>query len=329
MADEQAESSSADEQEYQEPDLDKLTPEQRGKWLETGKVPVENAEESATSKSEGEGSETAAESESAPKDTQEEATGKPHANAEVRKKQLAAEIQDLLEQRRKLREEVSKPAEAARAESQPAAKPPDRPKRPKLEQFEGDNAYEKYEDALDKYEEDLADWKVGQRIEAEKQAHARTQQQQTIAQRNAEVKKNWETRLADTKARHPDYMEVVKNGDIPLNPIMDGYLLDSEIGPEVVYHLSQHPEEAERIAKLSPFATARELAKLETQIGDSLKKQTPARPKIVTAAKKPPAELSGRNLGAEDEIQAAIETDDVGRYLAAANAAEVAKIVRR
>jgi len=297
--------------------LDKFTDAEHAKWLETGETPKPKKAESAT-----------ASPESAPesgtgKESQESVQPERKQDGETRKRQLAAEIQDLLEQRRRLREELSqKPAE--KAESQPEAKAPERPKRPRIDEFED---YSKYEDALDQYEEKLADYKAGQRIEAEKQAYQKQQQQQTIEQHNAEVRKNWETRLRETQKRHPDFDAIVRANELPLNPIMDGYLLDSEIGPDVVVHLCQHMEEANRIAKLPPYQCARELVKLESSISEKLK-ATPA-PSKITGAKEPPRELSGTNRAPEDEAQAALAAGDVGRYMDVMNTRDAARIVRK
>lgn len=322
-----------EETEFQEPDLESLTPEQHAKWLEKGELPTPTkAGESAPPEKESE--KATAESETAEKSTEhkEQTERKPHT-AETRIRQLEADIaalkqqraeriQALLDERRKLAQEVSQVG-AIKPEPPAGAKPDaEKPKRPKMDEFE---EYSSYEQALEEYEDKLTDWKVNQRIEAEKKAYQQQVQKQTVEQRNAQVRKNWEAHLGEAHKRHGDFEEVVRSVELPLNPVMDGFLLDSAIGPEIVYALCKNVAEAERIAKLSPFACTRELAKLESSISASL--QAP-QPKKVTEAKPPPTELSGTNRGAEDEAAAALEAGNFARYAEIMNQRDAARIMR-
>jgi hypothetical protein len=43
-------------------------------------------------------------------------------------------------------------------------------------------------------------------------------------------------------------------------------IIESEKGAEVLYHLGSHPDEAKRIAMLSPLAAARELGRIEARL---------------------------------------------------------------
>jgi hypothetical protein len=43
----------------------------------------------------------------------------------------------------------------------------------------------------------------------------------------------------------------------------------SEIGPDVLYHLGTNPKEAARIARLDPILQAREIGKIEVQLGSA------------------------------------------------------------
>jgi len=292
-------------------------------WLQKGEVPKPKEGESAPLKT----SEQGAESEPA-KEAQE--TGqpkeKPKQDAETRKKQLAAEIQELLDLRHRMREEVSqigaKPPESPPGRE--AAQGADRPKRPKLDQFE---TYEGYEDALDKYEGDLANWAVGQRLNVERTEYARRQALEDFRQSQERIKSNWIQREKETIKRHPDFLETVKSAkDLPLNPIMDLFIQNSQIGPDLVLHLSKNHDEAERIARMDPFDTPRALTRLEDKLSEAIK--SPAR-KTITDAKHPPTELSGTNKAADDEVEAALHAGDEGRYIEAMNARDIARLVRK
>ncbi len=314
------------EQEYQAPDVAALTPDEYQTWLASGEFPTPKKEAPAPSDEKPEASPDTGPGENKESEAPKKAEKKTQ-NADTRATELEAEIaelkrakaeriQKLLDERRQLRQEQAKTPEP-----QPGPKP-ERPKRPKYQDYE--DKPDQYEEALDKYEEELADYKAQQRIEAERQKAAQEQRRQIAFQRNAEVRKAWETRLTATKQRHEDFQQVVNSVDLPLNPIMDGFLLESEVGPEMVYHLCSNVADAERIAKLQPFACARELTRLEAQISDALK--TPAKPTILTAAKPPGTQLSGMNRAPEDEAEAAIDAGDVERYMRVMNQRDIARI---
>ncbi|MFH1574352.1 MAG: hypothetical protein ABIG68_10230, partial [Acidobacteriota bacterium] len=211
-------------------------------WLEKGELAKPKTEESAPSTPSEAGEQPKGEAASEPaKETEPQKPKKQ--DAETRKRQLGAEIQQLLEQRHKLREELAqkgapKPESPPGQQARPAA---DRPKRPKIDEFE---SYEKYEDALDKYSEDLADWKVAGRLDAERAAYAKHMQAERVQQTNQQILTTWQKREAETVKRHPDFREKVAELDIPQNPILDAFVFESDIGPDIVYHLATHPEEA-------------------------------------------------------------------------------------
>lgn len=314
--------------EEQSSPLESLSSSERDTWLKTGELP--KPKEGAESAPAGKPEEDAGRAGEPPKppesgtgqETQEQARERSRQNAETRKRQLAADIQEHLERRERARQEAEREEArlaALKGDGKPAPppgppQPAERPKRPRMDQFE---TLESYEDAIDKYEEALAEWKVDQRLMHERAEYERSQQSQTIMRTNQEIRANWEKRLKETTARHPDFKETVEKGSIPLNPIMDGYLMESEIGPELVYHFAKNPADAERIAVLGPYATARELAFLERQISESLKTSGPRK---LTGAPPPVTELPGRNAAPEDEVAAAVKAGDFRAYQRAQNA---------
>ena len=64
----------------------------------------------------------------------------------------------------------------------------------------------------------------------------------------------------------PDYADVAENPAVHISQTMAVAITSSENGPKVAYHLGQHPEVAERIAKMPPALQLMELGKLEAQI---------------------------------------------------------------
>lgn len=59
--------------------------------------------------------------------------------------------------------------------------------------------------------------------------------------------------------------------ELPLTPAIANALIDSDVPAKLMHHLASHPEEAERIAGLSPARQAAEIGKLETKLASAPK----------------------------------------------------------
>lgn len=107
---------------------------------------------------------------------------------------------------------------------------------------------------------------------------------------------------AEARTRYADF-DKVAHGDhwTPTQPMLD-VIFDSDRGPDLAYYLGSNPEEADRIARLTPARQAAELGRIEaTKLPDAKPKpkpQTKAPPPIkpisnaAPAAEKSPAEMS-------------------------------------
>lgn len=143
------------------------------------------------------------------------------------------------EQRKWEREQAQRLSEQqARQQQQPADLAP--------EQFE---TYEDYADAL-----------------AERKA------QQLLARREAEQQQRalveaYHEREEAVRDKYDDFEMVAYNPELPVTEVMARAIQASEIGPEVLYHLGTNPKEAARISRLDPILQAREIGKIEVQLG--------------------------------------------------------------
>lgn len=156
--------------------------------------------------------------------------------------------------RKETRPDDEKPAEEA--------KPPQdldpRPARPKRADFETPDAYE---DARDQFAEDLSGWTLREaeraRItDADKRAAAeaaKVAEESKRATTDAEFTKtltaHQERRTKAIEAR-PDFVEVAENPDVQVSVPMAQVIMQSDIGPDIMYYLGQNPAEAARIAAL-------------------------------------------------------------------------------
>ncbi len=120
-------------------------------------------------------------------------------------------------------------------------------------------------------------------VRAEQIANQREQ-----ARRNAQVVEAYQEREDTAREKYDDFEQVAYNPKLPITDPMAATIRESEIGPELLYHLGQNPAEAKRIAQLSPLSQAREIGKLETKLASN----PPA--KRTSSAPAPIAPLNGR-----------------------------------
>jgi hypothetical protein len=177
------------------------------------------------------------------------------------------------------------------AKAEPAGKP-------KVDDFE---TYEEFTEAL-------AEWKIAQHQSKQTEAkQAREAEQQRKA-----VLDQWNSRADAVREKLPDYDEVLESADdVPLAGYLQEALLESEIGPELAYHLAKNRAELERLTKLSPTSAVRELGKIEA----SLSKTTAPQPKKqISTAPKPVTPLSGGTAGSAPSIYDESLGDDFAAY---------------
>lgn len=148
-------------------------------------------------------------------------------------------------------------------------------------------------------DEDYIDQIVERRLAARDEAHKAQQAHQT-----------WIDRQAKAAEKHEDYFEAVVEGADKgawvCTPDMAEAIKESEQGAEVAYHLAKNPDEARRIAGLSPYSQIRELGRIEAGLtGAAAPKSNP-----VTAAPEPPPQARG----AGGKFKVAADTSDFAAF---------------
>lgn len=212
--------------------------------------------------------ETAPESDSGK--TNDRAKGQPSA-AEKRIKQLLAENKQLKQRQQERPAVVEQRLEA--------------PRKPQQSEF---SSYEAFESAKDAYTEKYAEYIGKKAVQDDRilQERARTQAEQTRVE--TETRKSWEKRSAATLTRHPTFDISEAIDAVQANPATDGFIVDSEIGPDLLQYLNAHPEEATELREMSPYQSVRHMTRLEAKLLDHIK-GTPARP-----LPRPPRTVDGK-----------------------------------
>jgi len=138
---------------------------------------------------------------------------------------------------------------------------------------------ENYSDAFE-YAKDLAKFEARRMIEAEKQQV----EQAKAAERQNEVIKTWTERVQKAKAEMPDYDQMVASSDVAIHDVLRDAIIESDVGPKILYHLAENEEYAKKVAGMPLPQALKELGKLEARYSDSPEEKSPA----VRTSKAPP-----------------------------------------
>lgn len=126
-------------------------------------------------------------------------------------------------------------------------------------------------------------WERAQESKAAEQAKA----QQAVQARAQKYQES----AAAFAAEHSDFEQLLSNPHLPITEVMVEALTEGENPAAIAYYLAKNPEEAGKIAGMSPAAVGRAIAKIESQLATESPRQ-PAQ-KTVTQAPPPPITLSG------------------------------------
>lgn len=138
------------------------------------------------------------------------------------------------------------------------------PNKPRFMDYESDDAYEaamdEYYSAKAEYEKSQENQQASQQAQMQQQTQERNQSAQLFAQKCREQ----ETHFEDfwTAISEPTFCALLNNMNQDIVSLIQGL----ENGPGVLYHLSHHLDEAEKIVSLPPANAAFEVAKLSSSI---------------------------------------------------------------
>jgi hypothetical protein len=243
--------------------------------VEAESTPAEESETEDTSSDESE-TETETDQDSEP-DTKPETKQERNDKGEFKESVQKRIDKAVFAQREAERRAADLERQLAEARGGSDAKPLEKPR---YEAFQNDPKYKTYEEAQEAYTEAVAEFKLQQRDMAAAES-ARKESAKAM-------ERVWNERLAATKAEHRDYDAVLaKAAEVPISAPAQTAIIESEVGPKILYELAKNPAEAERIAKLSPIGQVKAIARLEDKLS------TPEAATRVTKAPKPPATVRG------------------------------------
>jgi hypothetical protein len=198
---------------------------------------------------------------------------KPKANPKLERR-----FSEITKQREEARKEAQQERQAREAlearlavlERQPAPQAPKVDEEPQPSQF--NDAFE--------YAKALAEYTADKRIGEMKRQEAEERQ----AQERQKVIETWASKVQAAKASMPDFDDIVASSDVVVNDDIRDAILESDVGPQILYHLAENDDVAKRIAGLSPKQALREIGKLEARFEV---KETAPEPKPIVRSKAP------------------------------------------
>lgn len=218
-------------------------------------------------------------------ETETKATEEKKQNPKLEKR-----FSELTKQREEARKEAAREREAREAlesrikelEGKAEPKPVEENVKPQPSQF--NDAFE--------YAEALAEWSAEQAILNREKAEAERKEQET----RQKLAESWRQREAAIKADLPDYDEMIASAaDVTVNDVVRDAIVESDVGPRILYHLAENPELVETLNSSSPIKALREIGKLEARFEakDTPKDaKTDAETKPQVARSKAPAPLN-------------------------------------
>lgn len=186
-----------------------------------------------------------------------------------------------------------------------------------------DHTKYRYGELDPQYMADLADARAERKLQAYLAKQEQAQQAAAAEREIAQVRERAEATIEAGRSKFSDFYEVVvegaQEGDYPLTEEMFSTIVETEVAPDILYYLAQNPDEAEKVASLSPKRLAMWAGRMEAEIKAVLNKPAP---KKITQAPPPVATFpkgsggkGGPRLDDPDDPRAlfAIERELFGR----------------
>lgn len=318
-------------------------PEAYAKWRRTGELP--QAEPDNKKPANGGNAETSEDNDSRSHDNSSDKGAsasetdnnratetKPKSKAQARLDEILADLKAAgltpaeLKTFKREQQAQAQGAKQQQAPPEKTEKPPERPKRPKFEDFDDT---ESYEAALDKYEDELAEFNSNRAIEKFKQTQAQQERERDLLMK-----------LADAKQRYGDEAEAViaraalELGQPGVPQAIEIMIDGSPVMMDLMYALGQDPELL-KLCSTNPGKAIRQIALLEHQLQQKSGEAAdlPERnaqgqfvSKKVSKAPPPGEDVGGTKGTPPDEVEAAVKAGDFRTFRNAENRKDLARL---
>jgi hypothetical protein len=114
------------------------------------------------------------------------------------------------------------------------------------------------------YAESLAEWTADKRFKEEKAKEVA----QRAEQERLKVLDTWSSRVNDFRAKTPDFDDLVSSADVVVSNEVRDAIFESDVGPQILYHLAENTDIAKKLQGLSATSALRMIGKLEARFED-------------------------------------------------------------
>lgn len=145
----------------------------------------------------------------------------------------------------------------------------------------GEPTIDKY-DNFDQYVAARSRWEAKQIVEttlAEREKHQAAERETAARQTTVE---QWNQRVSKATAEMPDFEEVLASSEVPMTDAMQHAIMESERGPQLAYFLANNPDEATKIARMTPSGAFRTLGMIEERLSKPTERKPTAAPAPLT-----------------------------------------------
>ena len=221
-----------------------------------------------------------------------EPEAKEEAKQEERKQnpKIERRFSEITKQREEARKEAQREREAREALERQIEELKQQAQPVKATPVEEEPQPSQFADAFE-YAKALAEYTADKRIEALKQEEAAAK----AAQERQKVIDSWATRVEEAKSEMPDFDDMVASSSVVVSDAIRDAILESDVGPKILYHLAENEEVAQKIAGMSERAAMREIGKLEARFekGQKSEDAEPVKRSKAPAPAKPIKATSG------------------------------------
>jgi len=200
----------------------------------------------------------AEEEQSEPKEAEKE------ANQEGERKQnpkLEKRFSEITKQREEARQEAQRERQArVDLEQRLAALEQNRQPQQQAVSIDQEPQPSQFSDAFE-YAKALAEYSTEKALAERDRQIAQAKEQEA----QQKIIQSWAQKVQAAKAEMPDFDDMVASSDVVVNNAVRDAILESDVGPKILYHLAENNDLARKIAGLSPNAALREIGKLEAR----------------------------------------------------------------
>jgi hypothetical protein len=223
------------------------------------------------------------------------------------KREAAAEIERLRKEFEEFKQR-STPQEAVKKSAEPTPNDLKEDGTPKYDLGEFDPQYIR---DLTRYTLDQERSQAALRAEEEAKVRQETEAREALTS-------EWNQRVKAAEAEYPDFMEKGQTLLAGFNNLDQGYagylstvLMSMEKGPDVLYYLSNHPEEAVKIVNSGAQKATLALGRIEAKFLEADAQKQVAKPRISKAP--PPSPVQSRGTAA-GHLKVEPDTDDLDAF---------------